>query len=79
MKLKIKKIGHATGLILSKESAAVAGRDAPEGLGVSRDDKDFEEVMGITRRVMIEYAETLRALARFEQADRASQAGETNI
>ena len=71
MKLKIKKIGNSTGLILPKESHAVAGPDAPEGLGVSRDDKDFEEVMRLTRRVMVEFAETLRALARFEQADRA--------
>lgn len=73
MKLEIKKIGNSTGLILPKELLARLGleqgdevvvTEAPDGFKVTRDNSDFERTMGIVDDIMVEYRETLEALAK---------------
>lgn len=73
MKLEIKKIGNSTGLILPKELLArlelkqgdeVVITDAPNGFRVTRDNSDFDRAMEIVGDIMIEYRETLEALAK---------------
>ena len=73
MKLEIKKIGNSTGLILPKELLARLGleqgdevivTESPDGFRVTRDDKDFDEAMKIVDDIMVEYRETLQALAK---------------
>ncbi len=73
MKLEIKKIGNSTGLILPKELLARLGleqgdevivTETPDGFRVTRDDRDFEEAMKIVDDIMVEYRETLQALAK---------------
>ncbi len=73
MKLEIKKIGNSTGLILPKELLARLGlkqgdevvvTEAPDGFKVSRDNAEFERAMAIVEDIMVEYRETLQALAK---------------
>jgi putative addiction module antidote len=74
MKLEIKKIGNSTGLILPKELLAElnfsqgdwvhVSRTADRGLKISPYDPDHEEAMEIARRVMREYQDTFKALAK---------------
>ncbi len=73
MKLEIKKIGNSTGLILPKELLVrldlkqgdeVVVTDAPNGFRVTRDNSDFETAMQIVDDIMVEYRETLEALAK---------------
>lgn len=73
MKLEIKKIGNSTGLILPKELLIRLGleqgdqvvvTEAPDGLRLTRDNTDFEKAMKIVDEVMVEYRETLEALAK---------------
>ena len=73
MKLEIKKIGNSTGLILPKELLVrldlkqgdeVVVTVAPNGFRVTRDNSDFETAMQIVDDIMVEYRETLEALAK---------------
>ena len=73
MKLEIKKIGNSTGLILPKELLARLGlqqgdevvvTEAPDGFKVTRDNSDFERTMAIVDDIMVEYRDTLQALAK---------------
>ena len=73
MKLEIKKIGNSTGLILPKELLARLGlkqgdqvivTETPEGLRFTRDDAEFEKAMKIVDDIMVEYRDTLQALAK---------------
>lgn len=73
MKLEIKKIGNSTGLILPKELLArlrlqqgdhVVVSETPDGLRLTRDNADFEESMRIVDQIMVEYRDTLEALAK---------------
>lgn len=73
MKLEIKKIGNSTGLILPKEllarlgleqGAKVVVTETPDGFRITRDDADFEKAMSIVDDIMVEYRETLQALAK---------------
>jgi putative addiction module antidote len=73
MKLRIKKIGNSTGLILPKELLArlnlaqgdeVIVTETPEGLRLTRKNPDFEASMRIVDDIMREYRETLRELAK---------------
>lgn len=73
MKLEIKKIGNSTGLILPKELLARLGlklgdsvvvTDTPDGFRITRDSSDFDEAMRIVDDIMVEYRDTLAALAK---------------
>lgn len=73
MKLEIKKIGNSTGIILPKELLARMGiaqgdevivTETPDGFRVTRDNSDFEQAMKIVDAIMVEYRETLQALAK---------------
>jgi putative addiction module antidote len=73
MKLEIKKIGNSTGLILPKELLARLGlkqgdevvvSEAPDGFKVTLDNSEFERAMAIVDDIMVEYRETLQALAK---------------
>ena len=73
MKLEIKKIGNSTGLILPKELLArleltqgdeVIVTETPDGFRVTRDNSDFEHAMQIVDEIMVEYRDTLEALAK---------------
>ena len=73
MKLEIKKIGNSTGLILPKELLARLGlqqgdsvfvTEAPDGFKLTRDNAEFERAMSIVEDIMVEYRETLQALAK---------------
>ena len=73
MKLELKKIGNSTGLILPKELLARLGleqgdnlmlTETPDGFRISRADADFEKAMKIVDEIMVEYRDTLQALAK---------------
>lgn len=74
MKLKIKKIGNSTGLILPKELLARLGlsqgdhvlvTEGPDkSLSIAPFVDDDEETMRLAREVMKEYKTTLKALAK---------------
>jgi putative addiction module antidote len=73
MKLEIKKIGNSTGLILPKELLARLGlqqgdqvvvTEAPDGFKITRDNAEFERAMAIVDDIMVEYRDTLQALAK---------------
>ena len=74
MKLKLKKIGNSTGLILPKELLARLGLQQGDEVVVSEGPDrtitvspyadDDEETMRIARQVMREYKNTLKALAK---------------
>ena len=74
VKLEIKKIGNSTGLILPKELLAElnfaqgdwvhVSRTPDRGLKISPYDPDHEEAMEIARKVMREYQDTFKALAK---------------
>lgn len=73
MKLQIKKIGNSTGLILPKELLTRLGlkqgddvilSEAPDGFKVTLDNSEFERTMAIVDDIMVEYRETLQALAK---------------
>ena len=73
MKLEIKKIGNSTGIILPKELLARMGiaqgdkvivTETPDGFRVTRDNSDLEQAMKIVDDIMVEYRETLQALAK---------------
>ena len=73
MKLEIKKIGNSTGIILPKELLTRMGiaqgdevivTETPDGFRVTRDNLDFEQAMKIVDDIMVEYRETLQALAK---------------
>ncbi len=74
MKLEIKKIGNSTGLILPKELLTRLNLGQGDWLSVTENadgsvtispyDADFEESMAIVDDIMVEYRDTLRALAK---------------
>ncbi len=74
MKLEIKKIGNSTGVILPKELLAQLGLERGDALYVSKmPDRSFkltpydpnhEKAMEIARKVMKEYKDTFKALAK---------------
>lgn len=73
MKLELKKIGNSTGLILPKELLARLGleqgdnitlTETPDGFRISRVDADFETAMKMVDDIMVEYRDTLQALAK---------------
>jgi len=74
MKLEIKKIGNSTGLILPKELLAklnleqgqwVYVTELPDGgVRLTPYDPDFEQAMNIVEDLMVEYRDTLKALAK---------------
>ena len=73
MKLEIKKIGNSTGLILPKELLVRLGleqgdevivSETQDGFRITRDNADFEQAMRIVDDIMVEYRETLEALAK---------------
>ncbi len=74
MKLELKKIGNSTGLILPKELLARLGlqqgdsvtvTEGPErSLAISAYTADDDETMEIARKVMREYKNTFKALAK---------------
>lgn len=73
MKLKLKKIGNSTGLILPKELLArlrleegdevVVSEGAERTISVSPYSDDDDETMRIARKAMKDYKNTLKALA----------------
>ena len=74
MKLELKKIGNSTGLILPKDLLARLGLEqgdsvmVTEGpdrtLTVSSYTEDDDETMRLARKVMHDYRNTLKALAK---------------
>lgn len=74
MKLEIKKIGNSTGLILPKELLArlnlqqgqwVYVTELPDGgIRLTPYDPDFEKAMAVVDDLMVEYRDTLKALAK---------------
>jgi putative addiction module antidote len=74
MKLEVKKIGNSTGVILPKELLAqlnlkqgqwVYVTELPDGgVRLTPYDPDFEKVMTIVDDLMVEYRDTLKALAK---------------
>ncbi|MBA4174107.1 MAG: AbrB family transcriptional regulator [Hyphomicrobium sp.] len=73
MKLKLKKIGNSTGLILPKELLArlrleegdeVVVSESPSGFAVSRDSDTMERGLEIARKAMKTYHNALKELAK---------------
>jgi putative addiction module antidote len=74
MKLEIKRIGNSTGIILPKELLArlnlkqgqwVYVSELPDGgVRLTPYDPDFERAMAIVDDLMVEYRDTLKALAK---------------
>ena len=74
MKLELKKIGNSTGLILPKELLARLGLEQGDSVTVSEGPDrtlaisayaaDDDETMEIARKVMRDYKNTLKALAK---------------
>jgi putative addiction module antidote len=74
MKLEVKKIGNSTGLILPKELLGELDikqgqwlyvTSLPDGgVRLTPYDPDFEKVMTIVDDLMVEYRDTLKALAK---------------
>ena len=74
MKLEVKKIGNSTGVILPKELLTqlnlkqgqwVYVTELPDGgVRLTPYDPDFEKVMTIVDDLMVEYRDTLKALAK---------------
>ena len=74
MKLEVKKIGNSTGLIQPKELLAqlnlkqgqwVYVTELPDGgVRLTPYDPDFEKVMTVVDDLMVEYRDTLKALAK---------------
>ena len=74
MKLELKKIGNSTGLILPKELLARLGLQQGDSVTVTEGTErtltisayaaDDEETMALARKVMRDYRNTLRALAK---------------
>ncbi len=74
MKLEIKKIGNSTGLILPKELLAQLNLAQGEfvyvtpmpdgGVRLTPYDPDFAKAMEIMDDLMVEYRDTLKALAK---------------
>jgi putative addiction module antidote len=74
MKLEVKKIGNSTGVILPKELLAKLDlkqgqwlyvTELPDGgVRLTPFDPDFEKAMGVVEDLMVEYRDTLKALAK---------------
>jgi putative addiction module antidote len=73
MKLKIKRIGNSTGLILPKEllvrlgleqGDAVIVTETPSGFSVTRDEPTLRKGLEIARRAMKTYRNALKELAK---------------
>jgi putative addiction module antidote len=74
MKLEIKKIGNSTGVILPKELMAKLDlkqgqwlhvTELPDGgVRLTPYDPDFEKAMEVVEDLMVEYRDTLKALAK---------------
>ncbi|MBA4130271.1 MAG: AbrB family transcriptional regulator [Hyphomicrobium sp.] len=73
MRLKIKKIGNSTGLILPKELLQRLGLEQgdevivsqePDGLKLSLPEDDFERGLEIARKAMKKYRSALKELAK---------------
>lgn len=73
MKLKLKKIGNSTGLILPKELLArlrleegdeVVVSEKPDGFAVTRDQETLEKGLEIARKAMKTYHNALKELAK---------------
>jgi putative addiction module antidote len=74
MKLEVKKIGNSTGVILPKELTARLNlkqgqwlyvTELPDGgVRLTPYDPDFEKAMEVVEDLMVEYRDTLKALAK---------------
>ena len=73
MKLEIKQIGNSTGLIQPGEMLGRMGlaqgdsvivTESPDGFRATKDNSDFEKAMAGVDDIMVEYRETLQALAK---------------
>ncbi len=73
MKLKLKKIGNSTGLILPKELLArlrleegdeVVVSEKPDGFSVTRDQETLDRGLEIARKAMKTYRNALKELAK---------------
>jgi len=74
MKLEVKKIGNSTGVILPKELTAKLNlkqgqwlyvTELPDGgVRLTPYDPDFEKAMEVVEDLMVEYRDTLKALAK---------------
>jgi putative addiction module antidote len=71
--LKLTQIGNSLGFILPKEAVAllraekgdtITATEASNGLNLSTHDPEIERQIEAGREVMVEYRETLRALAK---------------
>ena len=74
MKLEIKRIGNSTGLILPKELLAQLNLKQGQwlhvtglpdgGVRLTPYDPDFDKAMAVVEDLMVEYRDTLKALAK---------------
>jgi putative addiction module antidote len=74
MKLEVKKIGNSTGVILPRELLAKLDlkqgqwlyvTELPDGaVRLTPYDPDFEKAMKVVEDLMVEYRDTLKALAK---------------
>ena len=74
MKLEVKKIGNSTGVILPKELMAKLNLKQGQwlyvtelldgGVRLTPFDPDFEKAMEVVEDLMVEYRDTLKALAK---------------
>jgi putative addiction module antidote len=74
MKLEVKKIGNSTGVILPKELMAKLNlkqgqwlyvTELPDGgVRLTPYDPDFDKAMAVVEDLMVEYRDTLKALAK---------------
>jgi putative addiction module antidote len=74
MRLEVKKIGNSTGVILPKELTARLNlkqgqwlyvTELPDGgVRLTPYDPDFEKAMEVVEDLMVEYRDTLKALAK---------------
>jgi putative addiction module antidote len=72
-KLKIRKIGNSSGVVLPKEVLArlrvgegdtLFATDSPDGVRLTASDPDFERTMELAEAIMRQDREILRALAK---------------
>lgn len=71
--LKVRKIGNSAGVILPKELLAELGAEVgatlsvartPRGIELARSEASFDEQMTAMRKVMVQYRQALRELAK---------------
>ena len=74
MKVEVKKIGNSTGILLPKELVSELNvkqgqwlyvTSLPEGgVRLTPYDPDFEQAMSVVDEILVEYRDTLKALAK---------------